>query len=375
MALAQMEQRLGQRRTARTKAQVTATIDREYGAFEVCRSMFSPSEHLRPLEMLALAVTTIIPQRSSRLDVCLSCYMALSPFPFTDAVFEHHATVMVLLTEARKWYHLCSLIAGTPRLEQRIELIDRDARLEQDLAGLNKTNKPFQRAISVGKKVHVKGLNTGDIYISISGLVTASEVTSEGGDFLEQARCCATTGRPATLHHCGVTYSRWEYIKKTKQPGSFLLTPLSPNLFSATTVEASSQVNSISDLLDREIAELRTKMSSSSSSSQSYVFSSVSSSSTTTMDGNTSATGHRSVQQSHTDPSGHTTMSSASQNLGEPVMTETRRFDGQGRELLDASGGASQNRIEDVSEAEQRERDREYEERIEDEYAKREGGA
>nr|POE49021.1 hypothetical protein CFP56_32173 [Quercus suber] len=110
-------------------------------------------------------------------------------------------------------------------------------------------------------------------------------------------------------------------------------------------------------------------------SSSSYTFSSVSSSSSTTVNGNTSAAGHRSVQQSHTDPSGHTTTTSASQNLGEPVVAETRRFDGQGREMLDASGGAPQNRIEDVSDAEQRARDREYEERIEEEYAKREGGA
>lgn len=69
-------------------------------------------------------------------------------------------------------------------------------------------------------------------------------------------------------------------------------------------------------------------------------------------------------------------MKAASQNLGEPMITETRQYDGQGRELLGgAAGGAdTSRRIEDVSDA-QAERDRQYEERMEDEYAKREGGA
>jgi len=64
-----------------------------------------------------------------------------------------------------------------------------------------------------------------------------------------------------------------------------------------------------------------------------------------------------------------------SQKLGEPVVQEERRYNSQGRELLGGTDGAGQNRrIEDVSD-EQKERDREYEERIEEEYAKREGGA
>lgn len=52
---------------------------------------------------------------------------------------------------------------------------------------------------------------------------------------------------------------------------------------------------------------------------------------------------------------------------------EERRFDPQGREMLSGTDGASTNRrIEDVSD-DQKEKDRLYEERIEDEYAKREG--
>lgn len=77
------------------------------------------------------------------------------------------------------------------------------------------------------------------------------------------------------------------------------------------------------------------------------------------------------MQTTHTDDSG-TTVKTAHQNLGEPVMQEERRFDSEGRQIV---GGSDANRrIEDVDE-EQRQRDREYEERIEEEYAKREGGA
>lgn len=80
------------------------------------------------------------------------------------------------------------------------------------------------------------------------------------------------------------------------------------------------------------------------------------------------------MQTSYTDDQG-TTVKSASQNQGEPVVQEERHYDGQGRELLSGADGATVNRrIEDVSD-EQKERDREYEERIEEEYAKREGGA
>lgn len=57
-------------------------------------------------------------------------------------------------------------------------------------------------------------------------------------------------------------------------------------------------------------------------------------------------------------------------------MRDEKHYDTQGRELLSGTDGAGQNRrIEDVSEEQQQQRDREYEERIEEEYAKREGGA
>jgi hypothetical protein len=63
-------------------------------------------------------------------------------------------------------------------------------------------------------------------------------------------------------------------------------------------------------------------------------------------------------------------------------VQETRHYDSQGRELLEGSGGAdASRRIEDVSGQQQAEKDTQaerdalYEERMEDEYAKREGGA
>ena len=80
------------------------------------------------------------------------------------------------------------------------------------------------------------------------------------------------------------------------------------------------------------------------------------------------------MQTSQSNPSG-TTVRSATQNLGEPAIAEERHYDQQGRELLSGTDGAGANRrVEDVSD-EQKEKDRQYEERIEEEYAKREGGA
>lgn len=69
---------------------------------------------------------------------------------------------------------------------------------------------------------------------------------------------------------------------------------------------------------------------------------------------------------------GYTTRES--RETGQPTLTETREIPVQGR--VGASSGADTNRrIEDVTDAEQAERDKQYEERMEDEYAKREGGA
>ncbi|KAK3711459.1 hypothetical protein LTR37_009638 [Vermiconidia calcicola] len=84
--------------------------------------------------------------------------------------------------------------------------------------------------------------------------------------------------------------------------------------------------------------------------------------------------GSKHAQSSLSDPSG-TTVTTASQNLGEPTVQEQRQFDAQGREMVGGADGPETNRrIEEVSDN-QKERDRQYEERIEDEYAKREGGA
>ncbi|KAI2613773.1 uncharacterized protein GGS25DRAFT_468820 [Hypoxylon fragiforme] len=109
----------------------------------------------------------------------------------------------------------------------------------------------------------------------------------------------------------------------------------------------------------------------------SYSSSSVSFSSSTAHNGET--TGSRYTEHTASNPSG-TTTHTASQRFGEPIQHERRDYDASGRLVSSqqrALGGSnidSNRRIEDVSD-EQRENDKLYEERIEDEYAKREGGA
>ncbi|KAI1452659.1 hypothetical protein F4805DRAFT_23374 [Annulohypoxylon moriforme] len=109
----------------------------------------------------------------------------------------------------------------------------------------------------------------------------------------------------------------------------------------------------------------------------SYSSSSVSFSSSTTRDGKT--TGSRFAEHTTSDPSG-TTTHFASQRSGEPLHHEHHEYDASGRLIssgrraIGGSGVDTNRRIEDVSD-EQRENDKLYEERIEDEYAKREGGA
>lgn len=77
--------------------------------------------------------------------------------------------------------------------------------------------------------------------------------------------------------------------------------------------------------------------------------------------------GQRAMQQTYSDNSG-TTVKSTSQGMGQPMVSETRRYDSSGREMLGGPGGASESpRIEDVTDQEQAQRDREYEERMEDE--------
>lgn len=110
---------------------------------------------------------------------------------------------------------------------------------------------------------------------------------------------------------------------------------------------------------------MSTQQSTFSSSSYSY------SSSSSNTNGQT--TGQRTTHFSQTGPDG-TTVQRTSQNLGEPEVRETQHFDAQGRQLVDGSANDAR-RIQDVTDEEQADRDREYEERIEEEYAKREGGA
>ena len=101
-------------------------------------------------------------------------------------------------------------------------------------------------------------------------------------------------------------------------------------------------------------------MSNSTSSYSSYTSQSYSSS--------TNGSGHSYSEATVSDPSG-TTIHRTSQESGQPAISETTRLPAGGTAAV---GGGADNgrRIEDVTDA-----DREYEERMEDEYAKREGGA
>jgi len=67
-------------------------------------------------------------------------------------------------------------------------------------------------------------------------------------------------------------------------------------------------------------------------------------------------------------------MQAMRQNLGEPAEMQTRHFDDSGHEVLGERSTAG--RIVDVTDEQgQAEKDAQYEERMEEEYAKREGGA
>lgn len=79
-------------------------------------------------------------------------------------------------------------------------------------------------------------------------------------------------------------------------------------------------------------------------------------------------TGTSERTQTFSDSSG-TTVRKTSQNLGGEPVSEVKHYDAQGRQLP-GGHGSSERRIEDVTDA-----DKEYEERIDDEYAKRQGGA
>jgi hypothetical protein len=114
------------------------------------------------------------------------------------------------------------------------------------------------------------------------------------------------------------------------------------------------------------------------SSNSSSTFQSFStSSSSTTVNGQTTSQSHA----TYSDPSGtktHTT----SQEPGQAPRVERHETDNAGRRV--DSGGAQgriqdSERVQDVTEEdgddEQKEKDRQYLERMEEEYAKREGGA
>ena len=68
-----------------------------------------------------------------------------------------------------------------------------------------------------------------------------------------------------------------------------------------------------------------------------------------------------------------TSIRRTTQETGKPTLQDETYIPPGGRQIGN-EGESGRRRIEDVSD-EQKERDREYEERMEEEYAKREGGA
>lgn len=84
-------------------------------------------------------------------------------------------------------------------------------------------------------------------------------------------------------------------------------------------------------------------------------------------------------KEAHSTPQGTSTRTTT-QNLGEPTVQETRHYDANGRELLGSGQAANRPAIQQsgggrVEEIEESDADRAYREKMEDEYAKREGGA
>jgi len=79
-------------------------------------------------------------------------------------------------------------------------------------------------------------------------------------------------------------------------------------------------------------------------------------------------------ESTYSDPSG-TRVHRTTQNPGEVAREERFEVDNAGRRV-EGAGSGNTRKIEDVTEEEsQKKNDREYEERMEDEYAKKEGGA
>ena len=81
----------------------------------------------------------------------------------------------------------------------------------------------------------------------------------------------------------------------------------------------------------------------------------------------TDSSGNTYTESTTSDPSG-TTIHRTTQQAGQAPISETTRVPAGGSHQVE--GVDNTKRIEDVTDA-----DKEYEERIEDEYAKREGGA
>ena len=82
----------------------------------------------------------------------------------------------------------------------------------------------------------------------------------------------------------------------------------------------------------------------------------------------TDSAGNSYTESTTSNPSG-TTVHRTTQQAGQPAVTETTRMPAGGGNAQ-VEGLGSGRRIEDVTDA-----DQQYEENIEDEYAKREGGA
>lgn len=118
------------------------------------------------------------------------------------------------------------------------------------------------------------------------------------------------------------------------------------------------------------------------SSSHTFSSSSVSyssSSTTSSNGGEPTTTGFQRTHQSYTDPSGTTSERATHQDLGGALRQTTRQTDSSGR-VLTGGGAEDAQRITDggpevTDVTDQAENDRRYEEAMEDEYAKREGGA
>ena len=81
------------------------------------------------------------------------------------------------------------------------------------------------------------------------------------------------------------------------------------------------------------------------------------------------SSGNTYIQTTASDPSG-TTIKETSQRAGQPPISHVTNLPARGAAAQPVKGLGSERRIEDVSD-----RDQTYEEKMKDEYAKREGGA